>query len=280
MGMFGSYNVKTGNGKTVATAAIASDYDDKFDVDSFAVSPAQLLQQLAKVDKAKGYGRVIVCEEAQNYASNRTWFSIYNKTIMHTIATCRFIRAIVIFITPMARMIDSDVQKLMRFKATPRLLKDERGSLHSYVRFREVYTYEQDKHMGEKPIKFYNPETGDVIEMDELEVFINKPDLIEAIEDKITAYKREFQGDILEDVLAFEEAEKQMYRNKKVLNPKEMALKMLEDSYVQKELSNKGTIQSGSVAAFYPNLSQQKDISAVHWWTKRLWEDLQMVKQK
>jgi hypothetical protein len=274
-GMFGSQNVKTGGGKSIATAAMALEYDKTFNLDRIVFTPADMLKQLSDIERRKLRGAMLICEEVQNYASNRTWFSLYNKTIMHTIATFRHMRAGAFFVTPMARMIDADVQKLMRFGANARL-KAVNGALRGYVRVYEVATYNNDKDIARRPIKYYCPESGQVLQMEEARVYMPDRNFVRELEHKIDDYKSQYRSTLEQEAEAFDEAERTLYRRSDIFKPKELAERMLNDSTIINEFANKGAITQGTVAAFYPQLKAANELSAVQKWCEWTWDKLKL----
>ena len=279
MGMFGSNVVKTGGGKTVAASAIALDYDETFNVDRVVFSPAGLLKSLAEIEEKRIKGAFVICEEAQNYASNRTWFSLFNKAIMHTIATFRVMRAAAIFVTPMARMIDTDVQKLMRFAATSRLVI-EGDELNGYIKLYEVTTANYDKDLWRRKIRFYVPETEQIVRADEFRVYLPPAEFLKDLENKVTEYKSQYRADILAEAEAFAESEKNFERRiPKAENHRLLAERLLEDKSVIKELSGSGKVSTGTIAAFFPNLKNMRDVAGVKWWVKESWEKLNLGKK-
>jgi hypothetical protein len=280
MGMFGSARIKTGGGKSLTCLTMASESDRDFNINQVAFTPGYMLQLLANFEKTNRRGGIVIFEEAQNFASNRTWYSLYNKTIMHTIATFRNLRCAAIFISPMARMVDPDVIKMMRFHATARLSAGPGGSLEGFASISEVYTYNNDKDIGRLPLNFYCPETGQVIIGDEYKVYLPDPALVEAYEEKVDEYKREFRGDLQAEAEQFAEAEKSLMRRPMVFKPKELASKMLEDKAVISELTNRGSVSSGAISAFFPNLRKATDQSAVKWWVEQSWKELNKVSGK
>lgn len=276
-GMFGSQTVKTGSGKSVAAMCICKEYDDDFSPDNIVFTPAGVLQQLAK---NRPRGSMFMCEETQNYASNRTWFKLSNKTIMHTVATMRSKRQGTIFITPMARMIDGDVQKMMRFAISSWLGRGSGGyGMDGWVRIREIATYNNDKDIARREIKFYNPETKQVVEVDKCRVYLPDRTFLKECEQKIEDYKATYHEDLQAEAEQYEEAEKALYRKAGVFKPKDMADKMLSDNSIINELTQKGKIGSGTVSAFYPGLKNSTDIGAVKWWVESNWQQLKLVKK-
>lgn len=275
-GMFGSQTVKTGSGKSDGTCMVCHEYDDDFTANDIMFTPAEILRAQAKTTHK---GHMIMADETQNYASNRTWFDLNNKTVMHTVATMRYRRQGAVFVTPMARMIDKDVQKMMRFAMSSYLAAESDHTLSGWIRIREVATYNDDKDIARRMLKFYNPETGQVIELDTCRVYLSNEPWLQECRDRIEEYKDAYRGDLQEEADQFEEAEKALYRKSGIFKPKELAQKMLQESSVVKELSEKGKIQHGMVAAFYPNLKSTKDLSAVKWWVEDHWKQLSLVKK-
>lgn len=275
-GMFGSQTIKTGNGKSDGTCVICHEYDPDFGPDNIVFTPAEILRELSK---PRHKGNMIMVDETQNIASNRTWFDLNNKTVMHTVATMRFRQQGAIFVTPMARMIDKDVQKLMRFAMTSWLSKEPPGVIAGWVRIREVATYHDDKDIAHRMIKFYDPDTGKVIELDCCKVFLPDEPWLKECRQKIKEYKEQHQLSLLEESEQFEEAEKQLYRKAGIFKPKDLAAKMLEEKSVINELAEKGKIQQGTIAAFYPGLKNNKDLGAVKWWVEDNWRKLSMGKK-
>lgn len=277
-GMFGSANIKTGGGKSVATYQMCQEYDPTFNIDRVCLTPSDLLTQLAEIEDKRMHGACVVFEEAQNFASNRTWFSLYNKTIMHTIATFRYLRCGAFFITPMARMIDGDVRKLMRFHAVSRLVASEGNNLEGYIRISEVITYNDDKNIGHMDLSAYIPEQGRLLHCEELRVFITDREFLKQVEKKVTDYKKNYRMDLKKEAEAFENAQHNLYKKMGTINPQELAGEMLKDRTVVKELARRGKIDTVAVSGFYPNMDKDKDRAAVKWWVNKLWEDLKVQK--
>lgn len=276
-GMFGSSTVKTGSGKSDSTCMVCHEQDDDFNANDIMFTPGEILHAQAKTQHR---GHMIMADETQNYASNRTWFDLNNKTVMHTVATMRYRRQGCGFVTPMARMIDKDVQKMMRFAMSSFLTAEPpNGTLAGWIRIREVATYNDDKDIARRMLKFYDPEAGQVIELDQCRVYLTDEPWLQECRDRIEEYKDAYRGDLQEEADQFDEAEKALYRKSGIFKPKMLAEKMLEESSVVKELSEKGKIQHGMVAAFFPNLKSTKDLSAVKWWVEDHWKKLNTVKK-
>lgn len=72
-GVFGNHIIKTGGGKSVGVACLARELDPSFDVFSRVVfSPAEGLRLMEEFERKKMHGAMMIFEESQGYASNRT----------------------------------------------------------------------------------------------------------------------------------------------------------------------------------------------------------------
>ena len=115
--------------------------------------------------------------------------------------------------------------------------------------------------------------------MDECRVYLPDKKFLKECEDKITEYKAQYHTSLQEEADQFEEAEKVLYRKSGIFKPKDLAVKMLEEPSIIRELSEKGKIQQGTVAAFFPSLKNNKDLGAVKWWVESNWNELKTGKK-
>lgn len=276
-GMFGSSDIKTGGGKSISTAAICQEYWPDFDVFKHIVfDPAQGLNLMSEFERKRIKGGMMIFEEAQNYSSNRTWQDLNNRTILHAIATFRNLQCGCFFVTPMRKMIDRDVQKLMRFHASSSL--NNNGGLEGHVKFSEVYTYNEDKDLGNRDPVFYCPEDDTIYTMSQARVYASKQ-LIRDVKQHIDEYKSEYREDLATKIEAYNAAQKNfLKKSSSTVNPREKAEEMLKDPFIINELSTTGKLKSKTVGAFYSQASA-KDKDAIHYWAERQWNQLKMVKK-
>lgn len=278
LGIFGNAKIKTGGGKTWTAASIGWDYDEKFNADWVVLDPSSLLLKFEEIERRKEKGRVVVFEETQTQASNRTWWSLYNRVVLQAIETFRHIQCVAIFVSPMANLIDKDIRKLMRFTGENYLYNED--GLTGYLRLRETFTYNEDKDIGHGLIRFYHPPTGEVLALDWLKVYGLERSLMREIDEKVDEAKVKHRDNLRKEVENFEANLDAVYKRRHVFNPRETAEKIFQEPEVVREFGVKNHITSSTVAAIRPDIKSTKDLGAVAFWANSMWEKMKLVGNK
>lgn len=274
MGIFGSSKIKTGGGKSIGTLAMASDIDPDFTLKNVAFTPRQMLQLVSKAEHAKRPRMAIVMEESQTMISSRTWQTQNNKVIVNCVATMRDVRAAAFFNTPMQKMIDGDVQKLMRFGSISRLAY-QNGKLAGYLRPYEIRTWgKNDENIAKDPWILYSPEKKKLYSIEELRVYLPEKSLVREYEYMVAAYKSQYRLDLDDELAKYEDEEKAFMKKSRSFKPSEVARDLLKEPQIIDELTKSNDVSAATIRALRPGLSSPTDLGAIRKWVGWNWKKL------
>ena len=193
-----------GSGKSYTALTFAAMLDPLFNIEKVAFSGREFLASMDKAQELKRRGQCIILEESGVNLGSRQWFSLQNRLLNEFQMVSRHLRMVSFQTVPDMSFIDAQqrrtthcIIKVRRSHnnppiASPRLL------MHSYMQVRDPYRYAPRAYVQ-----------GQMISFPDIEIkTLPPPDLMEAYEEKSTAWKHNLRKGNLSLLQTMEQAEK------------------------------------------------------------------------
>jgi len=259
MSITGSPFLKMGTGKSFTALKIAELLDKEYLENpenavqhKVAFYPREFLEALDYVESQTAQksgkpriGQVVIMDEAGITAPSSLWFSFSNRAIHYALSTFRYLKAVVIVVTPSISFIDRKIRQLIALHGyTEKALGEDGYITHVYLSIYRVLTDFYGEKIIYQKLTMYDRATKRFAIIDKIKVSLPNEALIEAYEKKMLRFKRNLRKELIKSIEQFEKYQ-QSTEEKKDL--KELANKILDNPKLRERLFIGGKVYPENV---------------------------------
>ena len=249
----GNARSKIGNGKTVTALKLAEIIEPGFDISRFTFTPYEFLTQLNKIRENRDYYKVLILDEGEIAASSKEWYTLGSKALAAAMMTFRNTRTVIIIVTPMASLINSQVRKLCAIRVVPSLTIEHNKKVVHAKFYRVSTDFEGDKTYYRK-LKFWDSESKRVWCPKYVKVGLPSKHLLDAYEKVDWDYKVKINTNpkLLNDLNKLDETDVESGNKMD-----KTILELVQHPDVLKEINEKGKVSATTIKGIKRNLGIQ-----------------------
>lgn len=251
----GGRHLKTGEGKSITAIALAEEIDPTFSVDKIALDATQFIEICNTIEEIGKPAQVMMADEAEVMASNRSYYSIYNKALVDVASTMRNLKCITILCLPKLDMIDKKLQHLIGHWGWVEKVVDEKQNLKVKLRFYRLISNPLGKsELKPERIVMFSQEKGKNVSFDYFEVNLPSKPLMDSYLKLEKEYKRGIRNKILEELEDYERANSK----KDKVNIDIVKEEILNDKAKMDRIKSKRGLIDRHALEHYHNLGQKE----------------------
>lgn len=251
----GGRHMKTGEGKTFTALALLEELDPTFFIDKIAMDATQFITIANHIEDIGTPCQGMMADEAEVMASNRSYYSIYNKALVDVGSTMRNLRCVAVLCLPKLDMVDKKLQHLVSHWGYVEKHVEDGGQLKVRFYFYRLITNPLGK--GEpKPQKIimWSQELRRKVSFDYFEVKLPSKKLMNAYLDLEKDYKRNLRDGLLEEIAIYEKSQ----GKSKAVNLQVVKTKILSSEEELAKIRSKRGIIDRNALQHYHNLGQKE----------------------
>lgn len=270
----GNTRAKIGNGKTLTGLKLAEIIEPSFSIDRFTFTPYEFLTKLNEIRENRQFYKVLILDEAEIGAASNAWYTLTSKALAAAMATFRNTKTVIIIITPMASLINSQVRKLCAVRVVPTLTL-EKNKRVVHAKFYSISTdFDGDKTYHRK-LRFWNNTTKRVWVSKHTKIGLPSKHLLDAYEEKDWNYKLEINRKLLKELKKLDEVETDV--NKKM---ETIILELSRHPDLLKVISEKGKVSGSDIKSIKPDIGVQTCTSIANAMNKALRRQIKAESEK
>jgi len=213
---------KTGTGKSYLALKMAYDTDKWFHIGKVVYNVGELLKALDEIEETNKHqrknGQVVVIDEAGSLISADKWASVINRAVSYIFQTFRYLRAGVILVMPMKKLLDKRVRTLSETNLVSDVkINPNTGTrVFSFTAYANLYDEFQDKEYRKTLYALHFPTRKVFLAKDIPVRKINDEQLLEEYEKKSRQWKGKIREVLIDEIYAYEKTLKKSFTEQEI----------------------------------------------------------------